>query len=214
MKQSILSSIIICIFIITFGATSYADDWTDSYRKKEIRAIQATGGKVERIDNKKLSLTLNTGSKMILTDQIASPDDDKQVRYNFQSINSTLGFYLVDILYWEDSEVLMVQMKDGTSYKIPNIPIFNPSKSKFICISDNPFEAAAKIHIYRINNSKLEKEFDYIPNDRGAENPKWLNDSEVVIDLYKSDRNEKGKYIKKVETIHLLYNAKNWKITK
>jgi hypothetical protein len=212
MKQFRLSSILICIFLLSFGATSNADDWRDYYSKDENRAILSTGGRVRRIDDKNLSLTLNTGKKIILTDQIAHPDDDEQVRYNFREINSTLGVYLVDILYWEDAEILMVEMNDGTSNKIPNIPIINPSKSKFICVSDNLIEGVAKIHIYGINNSKFEKEFDYTPNNHGAENPKWLNDSEVTIDLYKFGRDAKGKEIKNIVTIHLFYIANKWKM--
>jgi hypothetical protein len=70
MNQFRISSIIISILLLSFGATSYADDWTDYYRKNENKAIQSAGGRVKRIDDKKLSLTLGTGKKMILTDQI------------------------------------------------------------------------------------------------------------------------------------------------
>jgi hypothetical protein len=211
MKQLLSLSIIFYIFILSFVPSTYCDDWTNHYRKNENRAIQATGGKIKRIDDKRLSLTLSSGKKMILTDQFSDLDDDEQVRYAFREINSTLGVYLVDILYWEDAEILMIQMNDGTSNKIPSIPILNPSKSKFICVSDNLIEGVAKVHIYRMKNSKLEKEFDYTPKDQGAENPNWLSDSEVVIDLYKYGRDAKGNAIKNIEKIHLVYSDKKWK---
>jgi hypothetical protein len=213
MKQILFLSVIICILIFLLIENSYSDDWTDYYRKNEKSAIQSTGGTIKRIDDKTLSLKLSSGKEVILADKITDPDDDKQVRYVFRNIDSTLGGYLLDIWYWEDYDVLLLHLNDGSSQVLPDVPIYNPSKTRFLCIEDSPL-SETKIHIYEINKFKLEKEFSYTPNDQGAENPKWLNDSEVAIDLYKYRKDLKGNEIKDVETIHFICTDQQWKIKK
>src|SRR4030042_5145 len=160
MKKLILLLLLFNFFSFQINCRGQDLTWEAIYRKDEAKLINSLNERVKRLDNVTLQFKLNSGIKLTINDKFKDLDDDKQIRYVFRGIDENIMAFLVDRWKWEDHDILLIGLNDGRRYILPGIPIYNPTKNKFICIKSNIL-SLSEIYIYKLKDHIFEEEYYY-----------------------------------------------------
>jgi hypothetical protein len=93
------------------------------------------------------------------------------------------GFLLIEKHSYEYSEYELISVEDGRSLIIQGLPTFSHDKNRFI-VNVNPIydNLVSRLEIWRIEDGKVIKEFNYEPKEWPSVYTKWANDdSEIAI---------------------------------
>ena len=138
-------------------------------------------------DGDTLLLQSSLGTYISLTNSPECYDSISCVRFKFFDYYKDLELYVIEIYYYEGSEIVLVSASNGIKYYVYELPMFSPDKSRFVTTPNNLDTASGKsgVFVYRIEGSKIISEFSYEP--RGYvwyEFVKWSDNKFIELDKW------------------------------
>ena len=153
--------------------------------KIEKYLYKKTEGKYFKRSGKNLTLFLENGKKLVLTNPGTPEDDgDEYEGYSFEHFFEKNNFYLIRVQYYEGSAHMLVDRKSGAKEYIIGIPYFSPSGKRVLAISMD-LEAAYDangVQLLTLRDGSIKSEFILEPSSWGPVAAKWLNEHEVLLE--------------------------------
>lgn len=142
--------------------------------------------KIEKIElNKNKNISEREGSKLILK------AENKKYVFNSESdiryflIRTTKNYFVLTEIYDQGWNAKLISRKTGQATSIIGLPLFNPSKTKFLCLSldlDAGINPNA-LQVWSDSKGDTNKvyEINSFPQKGGPVKARWINDDEIEI---------------------------------
>ncbi len=137
---------------------------------------------VTRVGNQ-LQLILRNGKVKILEDTPKTTYDDVNLKaYSFRDYLRNIGYFLIEVQYYEGGEFLMVNNTSGNQFLVPAIPAISPDKKRFVSVSIGfPYNFNG-IQIWKLISDRLVLEWSYEPeNYVEFRFIAWLNNNTIKL---------------------------------
>jgi hypothetical protein len=176
--------------------------------KREAAQIKLFSQKVIR-EKDQLKLTLESGSKLVLTN--ADLSSERRRIYRFITFFPQTGYFLVHVSSWEGFGYRMIHGSTGKITPVVGIPAISPDLKRFVATSLD-LEAGYKpnrIQIYRFGTGGLEREWHKDFAGSGPSNASWV-DPETIF-YFENTSPDGGQTYKKKDRI-LKLGSDGWEL--
>jgi len=147
----------------------------------EAELINTSNGRVVRTSPDTLQINLENGEKVILIDE--GKYTDHPYEYVYKGFEENSGHHLIDLQIHEDYGVLYVNAQDGTTQRLPGLPVYNPSKYMFVCYGGGGPLLEINVDIVSIEALQMKNVFSEAPGWWTIQNASWENDSTISLDV-------------------------------
>lgn len=182
-----------------------AGDWDDLYKEEAPRIAPYAERVVRKGDA--LNLRLESGEKVTFTNPAKSceEEDEDCIVYVFDSFFAAHGDFVVEALYIEADEYLLVDGRSGEQTAVVARPQADPDGHRFICVRRDEMMGYA-IEMWRLGDGAPVQEWSY-DSDRPLDFVAWRSpdDVELAAVTYTGD----GETTKPA---HLLHDAEGWRL--
>jgi hypothetical protein len=139
-------------------------------------------------------------------------DGNSFIIFNYRNKLKDLPFHYFDINYYEGTQVLLVDERNGNEYYINDEPKVSPD-NKFIATASFDLDASYnpnELNIWRIDPDSLSLVFSIKPNDWGPSNIKWINNSSFNFakNISSMTGEDSALYIQKIELLNNTWELK------
>lgn len=113
----------------------------------------------------------------------APEEGSPTVFFSYRDFYGDVGFYLLEAVYYEGGNFVLVSAKDGALTHILGEPVFSADRSRFLSVSMD-LEAGyspTALQVWRVDEAGLVKEYEYYPEAWGPSDPEWVTDGEVAF---------------------------------
>ncbi len=132
-------------------------------------------------------------------------DDEKGDHYCYYDFLNDIGYYLVEDIYYEGGDFLLINFRNGFSKKINNIPLFSPNTNRFLIASYGVY-SINHTEIWKINKTNFEKECELLQDSRDdseIREVKWINNEKIIITKLSSETKSPINYT-------IIFSNNNW----
>lgn len=171
-RSLIIIAVYFFIIIFLYRTEAAAENYNEHDR------IERFASDVMR-DGGTLRLRLKSGDYSILTDVKTCQGWDDCEIYFFMDYFKDIGFYLVNVSYYEPVDYLMISDKSGTKYYIHTVPHFSPDRKRFVSVESADAYSKNGVFIWRIEDAKLILEFSHKELD--YQFVKWKDNSAISL---------------------------------
>jgi hypothetical protein len=145
-----------------------------------------------------LRLTLKTGKVVELKDvptDPKKPDEpvDKIVYYSFREYLRDLGYFLVEVQFWEGGEYLMVNDQNGQIYHLPDLFLLSPDRQRLATLLMSEAFVPTSIQIWRITPEQMTREWSLKPEDWGPKEGAWQDNNTLTFTKTSYDLTQRKK---------------------
>jgi hypothetical protein len=128
-----------------------------------------------------LTLECDNGKTVTLVSHYK--EDDSYRGYHFLQLNEDIGFYVLNIAYYEGSAILLVNKKTGEQIETIGPPVVSPNKEFFACGHCDIVAAfdVSGIELYKKENTSYKSIGLREMNNWGQEQMLWKNDTTLFI---------------------------------
>lgn len=161
-----------------------------------------------------LEIHLQNGETTRLVGNSAGEGYEDYRSYHVLGVLNPTQLAVVIVGRWEGRQVLLVSLKDGTTYDVDGVPLVSPDQKRVLVHSmdiDANYDANI-IAIYHVVGSRLEKEFTLSGDGRDSEqwgptDVRWRPSSEIEF-LRVTHSSDSSGYSR--EPWELIKKGKNW----
>lgn len=197
--------VFIGVLLLSTAASAAAGEWDGLY-KEEAPRIAAAGERVHRKGDV-LHLRLESGEDATFANPAKSCEDEDEdcIVYVFDSYFEAGRSFVVEALYIEADEFLLVDGRSGEQTAVVARPRADPDGHRFICVRRDEMMGYA-MEMWRLTGSTPTQEWSYAP-DRPLDFVAWrsADDVELAAVTYTGD----GETTKPA---HLLHDAEGWRL--
>lgn len=177
----IYTTIFLLLFACFMGAIAQ-----DKLNFDEPEQLKKFASYVKR-DGATLYFKLKSGSYSALADKEECSSWDTCAAYQFLDYFKDVGFYLVDVGYYEGGEYLMISDKSGERYLVHDKPEISSDRRRFVTVSASESYDINGVFIWRFEGEKIISELSYEPKEYALyEFVKWDDNSIIFLSKYAS----------------------------
>jgi hypothetical protein len=146
-----------------------------------------------------LRLTLKSGKVETLKDVSMNAQQTTQVHkivhYLFREYLRDLGYFLVQVHYWEGGDYLMVNDQNGQRYRLPDLFLLSPDRQRLATLLMSEAFMPTSIQIWRITPEKMTREWSLEPEDWGPKEGAWQDNDTLTFTKSSYDPSQRQKMV-------------------
>ena len=202
------NQIIIFLLLLFLSVNIYAQETIKPIPEKEMYdhfEASLLKGKEKFVERKgnDLIFKLGNGKKKIFESDPDSIGESHCVFYMYRGYLKSINSYVVNVHYYEGGEFILINSYSGDTTILDGIPYVSPN-AKFIYIN-NPCLICASFspniaQIWEMKKGKPIYISNLVKDSCQFENPKWINNNEILIDkhfIYNDSNNKWNDFVKK-----------------
>lgn len=200
----VLHRLLLCLFMLVLSDSASSGEWDAMYQDEAPR-IAPHAARVER-KNDVLHLRLESGEEVTFANPAtACEEDDDCAVYVFDGFFAAAAAFVVQALYIEADEYLLVDGRSGEQTAVVARPQADPEGRRFICVRRDEM-MGYEIQMWRITDAMPEMEWSYLP-DRPLDFVAWRSpdDVELAAVTYTGDGETAA-------PAHLLHDDSGWRL--
>jgi hypothetical protein len=148
--------------------------------KAEKTALALAGSRAAR-QKDALVLVLDDGKRLRLLNQDCAVKDELCPNYQLAAFLPSRGVFLVEIIYLEAYDFLLIEMANGQRHEISGPPHYSPDGQRFVtCRLDEM--SGGGTDIWRVASGRYVHEWQ---NEWMSQCGRWRSNSEVEIGVYR-----------------------------
>jgi len=179
--------------------------WIDDAQAAESSRMAPFKDIAQRSRNK-LRIKLENGKYKTLKNENTDGDSEDLVAYTFTDYLKDIGYVLAHIQYWEGDEYAMVNIKNGKTFIIAELPNISPDKKNLAAVSADVAYNFNGIEIWKFTKNGMIKDWSYSPKGfRAFKFEKWTENNELIVSSEAGVETRDGKYV----NVRALYTVKN-----